>query len=184
MPALNALSPIIRPAELPDLEACLSLDPSYLTEYAWQMEAQTNGEHVGAAFRSVRLPRSMRVTYPRDARQLKANWQRCEEFLVAEHKDKIIGYAALTTQDDQATACITDLVVDQHRRKRGVGAALVSAAAQWCKPRGVTRLMAELQTKNYPAICFYQKLGFVFCGFNDHYYANQDIAVFFVLGIK
>ena len=37
----------------------------------------------------------------------------------------------------------------------------------------------EMQTKNFPAMQFARAQGFVFCGFNDHYYTNQDIALFF-----
>jgi ribosomal protein S18 acetylase RimI-like enzyme len=44
--------------------------------------------------------------------------------------------------------------------------------------------MAEATTKIYPALSFYQKLGFRFCGFSDHYYVNQDIALFFVLTLR
>jgi ribosomal protein S18 acetylase RimI-like enzyme len=41
------------------------------------------------------------------------------------------------------------------------------------------RIILEMQPKNYPAIKLTQKLGFELCGYNDHYYANQDIALFF-----
>jgi ribosomal protein S18 acetylase RimI-like enzyme len=44
--------------------------------------------------------------------------------------------------------------------------------------------MLETQTKNHPAICFYRKHGFVFCGFNDRYYTNQDIALFFAQNLR
>ena len=57
---------------------------------------------------------------------------------------------------------------------------LLRHARQWAREQGLDMVMAEATTKNYPALCFYQKLGFQFCGFNDHYYPNQDIALFFV----
>jgi RimJ/RimL family protein N-acetyltransferase len=36
-----------------------------------------------------------------------------------------------------------------------------------------------MQSKNHPAIQLAHKLGFEFCGYNDHYFSNQDIALFF-----
>jgi len=36
-----------------------------------------------------------------------------------------------------------------------------------------------MTSKNYAAIRLSQKLGFEFCGYNDHYYLTQDIALFF-----
>jgi ribosomal protein S18 acetylase RimI-like enzyme len=57
-------------------------------------------------------------------------------------------------------------------------------ARKWARKRGLRSIQAEATTKNYPALCFYQKLGFQFCGYNDSYYANQDIALFFVLALR
>ncbi len=175
----------IRSAELPDMDKCLTLDAAYSTDFVWQMDTCHNDGQVDVTFRAVRLPRSMQVKYPRNSRQLIKNWHACEGFLVAEQTPgQLVGYIALTTQEDQGIVSITDLVVESDHRQRGVGTALVRAAADWGKQHGLFRLMTELQTKNYPAICFYQKRGFVFCGFNDHYYANQDIALFFVQGLR
>jgi ribosomal protein S18 acetylase RimI-like enzyme len=148
------------------------------------MDTHHNDGQVNVAFRAVRLPRSMRVMYPRDSRQLIKNWHACEGFLVAQAHEQLVGYIALTTKEDQSIVFITDLVVEPTHRQMGIGAALVRAAAEWSKKHSLFRLMTELQTKNYPAICFYQKLGFAFCGFNDHYYVNQDIALFFVQGLR
>jgi hypothetical protein len=36
-----------------------------------------------------------------------------------------------------------------------------------------------MQPKNYPAIHFAYKLGFEFSGYNDQYYRDQEIAIFF-----
>jgi ribosomal protein S18 acetylase RimI-like enzyme len=45
-------------------------------------------------------------------------------------------------------------------------------------------MVLEMQPKNYPAIQLAQKLGFDFCGYNDRYYANRDIALFFAKGLR
>jgi RimJ/RimL family protein N-acetyltransferase len=36
-----------------------------------------------------------------------------------------------------------------------------------------------MSSKNNSAIRLAQKLGFEFCGYNDQYYENKDIALFF-----
>jgi len=61
---------------------------------------------------------------------------------------------------------------------------LVRHARQWAWEQKLQTILVEATTKNYPALCFYQKLGFQFCGFNDHYYINQDIALFFVQRLR
>ena len=40
-----------------------------------------------------------------------------------------------------------------------------------------------MQSKNYPAIHLALNQGYAFCGYNDHYYSTQDIALFFVRGL-
>jgi RimJ/RimL family protein N-acetyltransferase len=40
-----------------------------------------------------------------------------------------------------------------------------------------------MQSKNYPAIALARKLGFSYSGYSDRYYADQDIALFFYLGV-
>jgi len=83
-----------------------------------------------------------------------------------------------------ATGWLNNLVVGKRYRRQGIGGALLKAAIEWAREQGLRQLMLETQTKNYPAICFYQRHGFVFCGFNDHYYTNQDIALFFAQSLR
>jgi len=170
---------LIRPAELADLDICLALDPSYSTESVWQMDLNSENGRVTIEFRPVRLPRSMRVSYPRDRQQRIAEWKRCDGFLVALQDERIVGYVALSAHDAQEAAWVRDLVVERAHRRQGIGTALVNAAGEWARKRNLHRLLIEVQTKNHPAIQFCEKCGMTFCGFNDRYYANQDIAVFF-----
>ncbi len=170
---------VVRPAELADLDVCLTLDPSYATESVWQMELHHDDVQMTVTFRTVRLPRSMHVAYPRERDQLVAQWKQCDGFLVADQAGQIAGYAALSMHAAEDAAWIKDLVVERARRRQGVGTLLLEGAMRWTRSRGLHRLLIETQTKNFPAICFCEKHGLAFCGFNDRYYANRDIAIFF-----
>lgn len=170
---------IVRPAELADLKACLEIDHSYVTNHVWQMEESEGDREVTVIFRTARLPRSMRVGYPKDYDNLLASWRRGECFLVAEEDGQVCGYLDLSVQSWHLTGWVDNLAVAKDLRRQGIGTALLKKAAERVRQRGLRRLMLEIQTKNYPAICFCQKNGFAFCGFNDRYYTNQDIALFF-----
>lgn len=171
---------IVRPATLSDLNACLALDHDFVTDHVWQMMVQEDESQVGVTFHTVRLPRRMRATYPRDLEQLMEDWQRGEGFLVAEVDGEVRGYVDVLAQPWQRMGWVANLAVDRGYRRRGIGQALMRHARQWTWEQGLQMILVEATTKNYPALCFYQKLGFQFCGFNDHYYVNQDIALFFV----
>jgi GNAT superfamily N-acetyltransferase len=169
----------VRPAGPRDLEACGALDHSYVTDRVWQMERREENGVLAITFREARLPREIRVSYPRRGEELLAGWRRSDGFLVAQEEARICGYVALTAQVEHGIAWMGDLVVDQPWRRRGVGTALLQAAAQWGRDYNLCRLVAEVQTKNYPAIRFCQSRGLAFCGYNDQYWPNQDIALFF-----
>lgn len=185
----------IRLATLDDLARCLELDASYNSDEVWQMylEPGAGPEGVAVRFRATRLPRSMTVPYPRDAAELRGNWQQQDCFLVAvlteppppEHAadegptERIVGYIDLHEQRWQRAGWVQNLVVDAPFRHRGVGRALLSAAAAWAREESLRRLILEAPTKNGAALRFFHRHGAEFCGFNDRYYTNGDIAVFF-----
>jgi ribosomal protein S18 acetylase RimI-like enzyme len=99
---------------------------------------------------------------------------------VAQGKDdRIRGYATLAVRPEHGIVWVGDLVVDRSLRRRGIGTALLKACAQWGCRKDLVRLTLEVQTKNYPAIAFCRASGLKFCGYNDHYWASEDIAVFF-----
>jgi ribosomal protein S18 acetylase RimI-like enzyme len=175
---------IVRPATLADLTACLSLDHASETDYVWQMKVQERESQVDVAFETVRLPRRMPVAYPRNLEQLVEDWQRGEGFLAAELDGEVAGYLDLVANPWQQVGWVASMAVHRAHRRKGVGTALMRSGRQWAREQGLRLLQAEATTKNYPALAFYRKLGFQFCGFNDHYYQNQDIALFFVQPLR
>ncbi|MFQ6101755.1 MAG: GNAT family N-acetyltransferase [Anaerolineae bacterium] len=169
----------IRLAGPRDLEACAALDHSYTTDHVWQMEVREENGVPTVSFRLARLPREMRVNYARQDEGLLAGWQQRDGFLVAGEQGYIHGYVGLTAQVELGIARVGDLVVDRPSRRRGIGTALLRAAAQWGREQDLGWLLVEVQTKNYPAIRFCRSRGLTFCGYNDHYWPSRDIALFF-----
>ena len=62
--------------------------------------------------------------------------------------------------DSDLFAEIGALVVDQTRRSRGTGAALVDALAAWAKERGYATLRVRSNVVRDRAHAFYERLGF------------------------
>jgi ribosomal protein S18 acetylase RimI-like enzyme len=170
----------IRPAISDDISHLTSLDHNYSSDYVWQMEIQQADEgKVAVSFREVRLPRSVRVDYPRPVNVLADDWTRRSGLLVALLNDEPIGYVGLMLNLAPLTAWMTDLIVKRRLRRQGIASALVMAAQEWGAKHACRNLVMEMQPKNYACIHLAQKLGFDFCGYNDRYYANHDIGLFF-----
>lgn len=185
----ESFSFLIRDGVAQDVGACLALDHSYETDVVWQMSVQQAPGTWQVSFKTERLPRTMSVTYPiRPERIVYALQDPQHGFLVAAARDEpeILGYVIVYADVAHGLIQLQDLMVARQYRRRGIGKRLLNIARRWARDQegSFTQMIAELQTKNFPAIQFYQQHGFTFCGFNDQYFSNQDIAVFFGQGLR
>ncbi len=177
MPAIQ-----IRQVVAGDLPRLMGMDHSSSSEYVWQLELRRDAGQTVATFRDVRLPRPIKLTYPRDPFSLADLWKHMALLLVGLADEEPVGYVGALEQPPSA-AWITDLAVAPAWRRRGVATALLDAAREWSDQRGHRRIFLEMQSKNQPAIRLAQKHGFEFCGYNDHYYVTQDVALFFARAV-
>lgn len=161
-----------------DLVRLAEIDHSIQTEYVWQLDLRREAGHVDAAFREVRLPRPVRVEHPRPAAELADIWH-TSPMLSAMLADEAVGYIRFSDKFIPHAVWITDVVVAREMRMNGIARKLVSAVEVWGAQKGLHRAIIETQSKNYPAIRMFHKFGFEFCGYNDIYYPNRDVALFF-----
>lgn len=169
----------IRPAIATDIQALTKLEHNYSSDFVWQMDLRQEDGEINITFREVRLPRSSQVRYPREHQNLEDTWTQRDGLLVAEMENEIVGYVSLSQNKTLRATSVTDLAVMRRLRRKGIGSALVIASQEWATQNKSRRLILEMQPKNYPAIRLAKKLGFELCGYNDHYFANHDIALFF-----
>jgi ribosomal protein S18 acetylase RimI-like enzyme len=162
-----------------DLESLQAFEHGYYSEYVWQMSMEVEDKSAEADFRCVRLPRRVFVPYPRKRDMIFSDWERATAFLVGELAGRAVGYLKVQAESESRVARITDLVVSSPMRRQGIASGLILAAMDLIAHRDFYLLIMEMQSKNYPAIQMMNKLGFSFCGFRDHYFPNQDLALFF-----
>ena len=175
----------IRSFQPADVPALMAIEHDYVSEYVWQMDvAQAEDGQITVTFRPVRLPRSVKVDYPRSRSRLAEERDPYSCMLVAEYEQEVVGYINMLTNISPMTTWVTDLAVMRRFRRQGIGSALVLAAQSWARSQGSYRITLEMQPKNHPAISLAQKLGFYFCGYNDRYFANHDIALFFAKSVR
>ncbi|MBC8098676.1 MAG: GNAT family N-acetyltransferase [Armatimonadetes bacterium] len=172
---------IIRDGLASDLSACLALDHTYETDYVWQMSLTPEGGGWQVLFKKERLPRTLQTAYDASEHRLRATVPPDHCFLVAGERDSdvLYGYLSMRYEPSRRVGWIQDVMVDRAYRRAGVASRLMRVARTWAIERGITRLMVETQTRNVPSIGFCTALGFAFCGYNDRYLDQQDIAVFF-----
>jgi ribosomal protein S18 acetylase RimI-like enzyme len=181
----QAVNLIIRDALADDVPLCLALDHIYETDHVWQMHIR-HDEGVSASFRPERLPRTLEVRRQPEADRLTRALSPEACFLIAQEKgaEGVLGYLVMQRDPMQHIGQIVDFAVDRPARRCGIGGRLMLVAGAWGREHGMTRLQAAVETTNQPAIAFLTAIGFTFCGFNDRYFTNRDIAVFFSQPIR
>ncbi len=153
-----------------DRAALLKLDTSFQTHRFYRVDKSER------TFALVEVPTGVLIskTYPL-AQQLDElptfDWVQ-----VAADGETICGLAAVRVEQWNQRAELHHLYVNPAARRRGVGRALVEAAADAAQRHGARCLWIETQTINVEAIRFYEQLGFVWCGLDTSLYNSADTA--------
>ena len=99
--------------------------------------------------------------------------------LVAELDGRIVGRLSLSRDPHPASRHVADLglMVDVSARRRGVGSALIEAAADWGRRAGIRKLELHVFPWNEPAIRLYDRFGFEREGYRRAHYqrAGEDV---------
>lgn len=180
MPEIN-----IRPATVEDLPYLVNIEHAYQSLYVWQMDRTVEEDQFSVNFRLTRLPRAVKVeTSEMNPLSDRENWSRYQAVLTACLDNTPVGYIGFSDQVIPKTVWINDLVVRDDMRRKGIGSALMLSAQEWGIEHHYRKAILETQSKNHPAIQMARKLGYEFCGYNDHYFSNQDIALFFSRALR
>ncbi len=169
----------IRPATASDLTVLATIDHSYQTDHVWQMDRHVDVAQVRVSFRETRLPRTVLVEYPRPVGLSEQKLTDGNRVLVAALANEPVGYLRMSESVLPGAAWVLDMAVHSDLRRKGIATALLLAAQEWASAQDFRSVICEMQSKNFPAICLMLKLGYKFCGYNEYYYKNQDIALFF-----
>lgn len=99
------------------------------------------------------------------------------------------GFAAVNLQQWNRSAELSALFVAPGSRGRGLGRVLLARALDFARGARMRCLGLETQTTNIPAIRFYQRTGFRFCGIHTALYdpacvAPEEVAIFFTRSLE
>jgi GNAT superfamily N-acetyltransferase len=173
-----------------DIAACLALDHRYETDFVLQTHINQDAGGWQILFKRERLPRTLEAEHSASEHRLMETLPVDQCFLVAsertteitdegeETNSHLLGYLSMRREPSRRVGWIQDFVVDAPVRRAKIGSRLFKVARAWALEHDLTRLMVETNTRNTPAIQFCTTLGFAFCGYNDRYFDQQDIAIF------
>ncbi|WP_433251600.1 ribosomal protein S18-alanine N-acetyltransferase [Streptosporangium sp. CA-135522] len=130
------------------------------------------------------LPAVMKIereTFPRDAwsegmlRGELDDQPRTRHYVVALLEEEIIGYAGLFAAGDQAD--VQTIAVSAHRRRTGIGAAMLTELLAEAVRRSVRAVFLEVRADNPNAQAMYERFGFGRIGLRRRYYEDGTDAI-------
>ena len=107
--------------------------------------------------------------------------------VVAETGKTIAAFMTVKFETWNRRAWLTHIYVGPEYRGRGIGTRLIGEALKFAEEQKARGLWLETQNFNYPAIRYYQKLDFRFCGFDQSLYDPEKVpgetAMYFCLDL-
>ena len=181
MPMSEQPNLLIRDGVKEDISKCIELDSSYHTDHVWQMNVREDADETQITLRKQRLPRSLEASHQSDAKRLELTIKQkhCFIILIESSSDTLLGYISMRVDQIYHLAYLQDIVIDKPYRGEHLGSRLVDVAQLWATEKKLNHIIFEIPTTNHPCIEFAKSQGFVYCGFNDLYLPNQEIALFF-----
>jgi GNAT superfamily N-acetyltransferase len=170
---------LFRAASVDDFEGCLAVDHSFQTRRVWQLNVTERDDVRQVRFQTVKLPKETAVSYPYSGEELVQRWCACDWFIVGEGNGRLQAYITTGIEKLTPTAWIYDMAVAPEYRHQGHGSHMLASAADWARQQKAQQLMIALPMKNDPAMTFFRKSGFSFCGYNETTYRTKDISLFF-----
>ena len=153
---------LVRPIALPiDRAGLLALDTAFVTDRIYQVRA----EAVSFALIETAIIPPLHKSFPlQDELGNDRLWQ---QGFVAEEQGIICGFAAVRHEAWNRRAAIWHLYVAPTQRGRGIGRALLAAVTDYARSVDARCLWLETSNVNYPAIQFYRRMGFLWCGLDQ-----------------
>ena len=167
-----------------DYPQIAAIDLSFESDYVWKTQMLEGLDSFESSFQRIRLPKTIRVSFQAYTPANLEMLIRQREILAVRYEDKIIGYARLE-QDETVNRLIlkTGGIVPEYRNK-GVGSVLLDRIIEIARHNNIRSVICMVQAKNDPAIHFLLSHGFVFSGYQEFFFRNMEIGLFFSKNVR
>lgn len=178
----------IRLATMTDAPNIARLNLNFESETVYRAaiddQLNTTNEEITIAFQKVRLPKQDTIPFQRPPKELFEGSLRGDEVVVAMIDNTPVGFLQLEIDAGRSCLRLSTGGVTSDQRNTGIGLALLNYAETTAKKLELKRITVALQSKNTPAIAFIQKQGYRLSGYEEFYFPNLELALFFTKMIR
>ena len=171
-------------AAIEELPQIAQMDLSFESDYVWKTQTLEGFDSFESSFQRIRLPKTIRVSFQAySTSNLETLIQR-REILAVRYEEKVIGYARLEQDETVNRLVVKSGGIMPEYRNKGVGSVLLDRICEIAHYNRIRSLVCMVQAKNDPAIRFLMARGFVFCGYQEFFFRNMEIGLFFSKNIR
>ncbi len=145
----------------------------YFTEEYYKVENHCTKQGFGVEFTRCRLDKP--EEYDNTDTLFQEYWNNPRAYGVRNDDGEMVAFLEFDTEEWNNRLVMTQLLVKQECRGKGVGKMLVDFVKQYAVDEDYRIITLETQNTNVPAIDFYLKMGFTFSGTNLFFYSNDDV---------
>ena len=108
---------------------------------------------------------------PWSAKSIKETHEQGNAVILGAYQDEILtGYVIFYYVLDEGE--IARIAVSKEYRRQGVADLIYAGLLEFCKEKGIERILLDVRVSNEPAIAFYRKSGFAEDGIRKNFYDN------------
>lgn len=174
----------LRIANMSDCPLLTKIDLDFDSEFVWTSQIMEELDSYSINLQKIKLPKIIHVAFQANNSTALENMVKRKEVLIARYENQIVGFSRIETDETGNQFIIKTGGVKPDYRKKGIGTAILTGVQEMAQQNRVSRLVFTLQAKNDPAIHFLMGRGFQFCGYQEFYFSNYEIALFFSKNIR
>lgn len=160
------------------------MDLSFESDYVWKTQTLEEYESFESSFQRIRLPKTIRVSFQAYNSANMETLIRNREILSVRYDDRVIGYVRLERDETVNRLMLKTGGIMPEYRNKGVGSVLLDQVTEIARHNSLRSIVCMVQAKNDPAIHFLLSHGFVFCGYQEFFFRNMEIGLFFSKNVR
>ena len=156
---------------------CLNTDKNYLLDFDSSFSSdlvyRVRVKEISVEIIKEKLEEPFEKTYCIE--DIKQEVENSDYSVVAECNDKVHGFAYADFEGWNKSVLLQGIFVAPESRGKSIGETLLNEILKFAKSVDSDRVRLETQNTNVPAIEFYLKNGFRFCGFDNSLYDTNSL---------
>ena len=174
----------IRMANMADMPLLSAIDLDFESEYVWKSQTIDDIDSYTVVFQNIKLPKIIHVPFQNISVEAVEAMVKRQEVICAHYDNQIAGFLRLEQDENTSRILLKTGGVKQEYRRKGIGSAMLKVVETTAMNNEISRVVCTVQAKNDAAIRFLISHSYSFCGFQEFYFPNMEVALFFAKNIR